>query len=126
MSQRIVIASGAVRAVGELNDTPCAAALAAALPLRSRASTWGDEVYFDTGVNCALEGGARDEMAVGELGYWPTGRALCAFFGPTPASDEAGAPRAASPVNVVGRIRDDPNVFRGIHSGDEIRVEAQT
>ena len=124
MSQRIVITSGTVRAAGRLNDTPCAAALAAALPIRSRANTWGDEVYFDTSASLPLENGARQDMAPGELGYWPTGQALCIFFGLTPASDPGGAPRAASAVNVVGHIIGDADIFRRVRPGDEIRVDA--
>ena len=40
---------------------------------------------------------------VGDLAYWPPGRAFCIFFGPTPVS-RGTACRPASPVNVVGKI----------------------
>ena len=54
-------------------------------------------------MTAGAEPAAREVMEIGEVAYWPPGRALCVFFGPTPAS--AGAePRAASPVNPVGAL----------------------
>jgi len=65
---------------------------------------------------------ARDKMEVGELGYWPTGSAFCIFFGKTPAS-KGDEPRAASPVNPIGRVEGDVKVFRAVRDGEIIRVE---
>jgi hypothetical protein len=42
-------------------------------------------------------------MEVGEIAYWPPGKALCIFFGRTPASTDE-RPRAASPVIPIGRV----------------------
>ncbi|MGH7350595.1 MAG: cyclophilin-like family protein, partial [Candidatus Rokuibacteriota bacterium] len=44
------------------------------------------------------------------------------FFGRTPASrgDEI---RAASPVNLLGRVLGDPTVFKAVRSGTTVRVE---
>jgi hypothetical protein len=58
---------------------------------------------------------------MGDLGYWPTGRALCIFFGLTPMSrgDEI---RPASAVNIVGKIIGDPKLFNEVRSGEKIRV----
>ncbi len=47
--------------------------------------TWGDEIYFAIPVSLK-EDGPRATVEVGDLGYWPPGRAFCIFFGPTPAS----------------------------------------
>ena len=124
MSKRIIVTAGGVSAEAELNDSPCAEAIRLALPIASVAATWGEEVYFDIGVQCDLAKAARAEMAVGELGYWPTGRALCIFFGRTPASGPDGAPRAASAVNPVGRIVADATVFEAVRDGQEITVAA--
>ena len=60
-------------------------ALSQALPLKARARRWGKEVYFETPVAVDLEKGA-EVVEKGAIGYWPPGRALCLFFGPTPAS----------------------------------------
>ncbi len=107
---------------GELNDTPAARELIKNLPVSSRVSTWGDEIYFDTGV-AAPDTGATMKPAVGEIGYWPPGRCLCVFFGPTPASDSED-PVPASPVVVVGKTSASPELLRGIAAGEEITVSA--
>jgi hypothetical protein len=43
----------------ELADTPTARALIEALPFESKTHTWGEEVYFATPVQAALEGDAK-------------------------------------------------------------------
>ena len=70
-------------------------------------NTWGHEFYFDIGVQADQEPDASDVVDVGDLAYWPPGMAFCVFFGRTPAS-HGNEVRAASPVNVVGRIDDPP------------------
>lgn len=94
---------GGVALEGRFNDSATAAAIAAACPLDIRLSRWGDEYYGDCGVTAGAEPAAREVMEIGEVAYWPPGRALCVFFGPTPASDGT-EPRAASPVNPVGTL----------------------
>ena len=88
---------------GSFTDSATATAIAAACPLEIRLSRWGDEFYGDCGVAAGAEPEAREIMEIGEVAYWPPGRALCVFFGPTPAGDGT-EPRAASPVNPVGTL----------------------
>ena len=95
---------GNVALEGRFNDSATAGAIVAACPIDIRLSRWGDEYYGDCGVFAGAEPGAREVMEIGEVAYWPPGRALCVFFGPTPAS-VGTEPRAASPVNVVGTLR---------------------
>jgi len=71
-----------------------------------------------------LASDARADVEVGEFGYWPVGRAFCIFFGPTPAS-RGDKPRAASPVNPVGHLLDDPAPLRRVKNGNLIRLEAE-
>lgn len=120
--RRITITAGAVTAAAELYDTPTADAVWNALPLSAPANTWGDEIYFGIPVTCEAEAEARAEVAVGELGYWPPGNAFCIFFGRTPAST-GEAPRAASPVNVFGRVMGEATAFRRVRSGETVRIE---
>ncbi len=122
MSTRIVIEAGGVRAQAELNGSPAAAAILAALPIDAVANTWGEEVYFDIGLDLPLADDARADVAAGELGYWPAGAAFCIFFGRTPASRADGAPRAASPVNPLGRLLAEPKAFAAVRDGDPIRL----
>lgn len=123
MTRKIRITSGSASAEAELNDNPTAQQVWEALPITGRANTWGDEVYFTIPVKADSESDARADMAIGELGYWPAGSAFCIFFGPTPAST-GSTPRAASPVNILGRVLADATVFKAVKSGDAVRIEA--
>ena len=91
------------------------------LPFESTVNTWGDEIYFTIPVAMQQEPDARAEVEIGELAYWPMGKAFCIFFGPTPVSRDE-KPRAYSPVNVFGRVLGDATVFKGIANGVRIRV----
>lgn len=117
---RILAGNIAVSAV--LLDTPTARQIEAAMPLEGSANVWGDEIYFDVPIQADLEPDARQEVAVGDLGYWPMGPAFCIFFGPTPVST-GEAPKAYSPVNVFGRVSGDASVFKQVPQGTRVRVE---
>jgi hypothetical protein len=123
MDRAIRITAGAVSAEARLNDSKTAGAIWDALPIEAKGQTWGDEIYFDIGVTAPPEQ-ARDVVDVGDLAYWPPGQAFCIFFGRTPASrgDEC---RAASPVNVVGKIVGDARVFTKVRSGSRVTIERQ-
>jgi hypothetical protein len=119
--KRITISTGEVVMEAELNESPTARKVWDALPIEARASTWGDEIYFEIPVSAGQEPDARADVAVGELGYWPVGSAFCIFFGPTPASSGV-EPRAYSPVNILGRVLGDATQFRGVRSGASVRI----
>lgn len=106
-----------------LRDTPTAQKLIAALPLESRANTWGDEVYFNLPFSTEAEPDATAVVDKGAVCFWLDGDALALLFGPTPVSagDEC---RLISPANLVGMLDGDPAVLRSVRSGDTIRVEA--
>ncbi|TGA95479.1 cyclophilin-like fold protein [Streptomyces sp. MZ04] len=108
-----------------IEDTPTAKALGKVLPLTSTAQTWGEEVYFDTGVSVPLEHGARQVVEPGTVAFWTDGDSLALPYGPTPISrgDEC---RLASPCNLLGRIDGDPRLLATVRSGDPIRVELTT
>ena len=122
MVRKIQIRAGSVEATAELNDTKTADAIWEALPIRAKVNTWGDEIYFAIPVKADLEE-AQETVSVGDLGYWPPGNAFCIFFGPTPAS-RGGEIRPASPVNIVGKVIGDAQVFKKVASGTEITLEA--
>ncbi len=122
MSYSITINAEPVTMKAELNDTPTARMIWEALPITGRANTWGDEIYFEIPVQAEQANDARAEVEVGELGYWPVGRAFCIFFGPTPASS-GEQPRAASPVNVVGRVLGDATAFRQVRTGTAVILD---
>jgi len=117
----IRIKAGSVEAAAELNDTQTAESIWQALPIKGTVQTWGDEVYFAIPLTLAQEN-AQDVVKIGDLGYWALGKALCIFFGPTPASKGTEI-RPASPVNVFGRITGDATVFKMVEAGTEIALE---
>ena len=121
MKRQLRIVAGKVDARAELNDTKTADAIWQALPLKSRADTWGDEVYFEIPVHLNLENG-KELVAAGDLGYWPTGACFCIFFGPTPMS-KGNEIRPASAVNVFGKVVGDPKVFKKVKDGETIIIE---
>ena len=120
---RIVLEDG--EAAATLNDSPTAVAIRAALPLEGTVSLWGEEIYFSIPVEATEAPEARQDMVVGELGYWPSGAAFCIFFGPTPAST-GPLPRAYGNVNPLGEMDgQQPAIkalFAGARDGQKIRV----
>jgi uncharacterized protein len=116
------ISAANISLTAELNDSPTAKAIYEALPIESNAQRWGDEIYFRIPVKSELEPQARSDMAVGEIAYWPPGKAFCIFFGPTPVSRNK-QPRAASPVNPIGKIIGDAAEFRAVKDGEKIKIE---
>ena len=118
---QIRISTDAVQVTAELNQTETAQSIISALPIQASANTWGDEIYFGIPVDAGLEEG-QEVVDMGDLGYWPPGRAFCIFFGPTPASrgDEI---RPASAVTVIGKVAGDPAVFKQVRSGSQITIE---
>lgn len=122
MPTDILIEAKDIRMEGVLFDTPSGRALAAALPFSGKAHRWGDEVYFAVPqVVQELEDDARVTVNVGDLAYWPSGRAFCIFFGLTPTS-VPGEIRPASAVNLVGRVLGDPCCFAAVQEGDTVTV----
>ncbi|MHB9027809.1 MAG: cyclophilin-like fold protein [Candidatus Latescibacterota bacterium] len=116
----IIIANEKVPA--ELNDFATARAIADALPIETRFSTWGDEIYFPIPVKRGSENG-KSVVELGELGYWPPGNAFCIFYGATPGSTEDHI-EPASPVNPIGKVSGDPKIFRSLaRKSGTIRLE---
>lgn len=124
MPKKITIEAGRVTLKAELNDSPCAKAVYEAMPIKAAVNTWGEEIYFDIGVKFGLADDAREDVSVGEIGYWPTGKAFCVFFGRTPASGPDGKPRAASEVNPIGRVIGDAKALKDVKDGDEVTLSA--
>jgi hypothetical protein len=120
MVQHIEITAGQITVDAELNETQTAAAVWDGLPIEGMANTWGDEIYFSTPIALGLEAG-QEVVERGDLGYWPPGKAVCIFFGPTPASrgDEI---RPASPVTVFGRVVGDTSALKMVQEGSQVRL----
>ncbi len=111
-----MVAEGVGEAEGELIRflSPITVdSLANALPFEGRAAKWKEEVYFETPVKLGAEK-PKPKSEAGMIAYWPMGSALCIFYGATDPY---------SPVNVVGKIVANLELFRTLKSGTKIRVE---
>ncbi|MGZ3604208.1 MAG: cyclophilin-like fold protein [Thermodesulfobacteriota bacterium] len=122
MGKKIRILVSDLKVEAELNESKTAQSVWEALPIEAKANLGGEEIYFAIPVKSGLEAGSREVVSAGELGYWPTGHAFCIFFGPTPAS-QSNEIRAASAVNIIGRVLTDPKVFLKVKDGAKVTLE---
>lgn len=122
MAIKIKITIGNVVLDAELSDTACAREISASLPIESVPSEWGDEFYFEIPVKMPLDETATTEVKVGDIGYWPPGRALAIFFGRTPIS-RGEDPVPASEVNLVGKIIGDATALKKAKRAGKIKIE---
>jgi uncharacterized protein len=123
MPKKINIIIGQTTINGELFDSPCGQAIFSSLPIETSPNEWGDEFYFEIPVRMPLDESATTKVKVGDIGYWPPGKALAIFFGPTPMSTGPD-PVPASEVNLVGKILDDPGLLRKEKGQRKIRIES--
>jgi len=123
MPQKIEIIAENIQVEAELNDSPTAKSIIIILPIEALAQRWGGEIYFSVSAQGKLEAGSRDVLVAGELGYWPPGSAFCIFFGPTPSS-QCDEIRAASAVNVIGKMKGDWSGLWDVPSGGRIVIKA--
>jgi hypothetical protein len=116
----ITDATGPIEASLSDENPRTAKAFIEALPINGRANTWGDEIYFSVPVEVEVEN-PKAVVDLGDIAFWPPGKAFCIFFGPTPMSrgDEI---RPASEVNVFGKIIGDPKVFKKVNNGDQVTI----
>lgn len=101
-------------------ENPTAQDIIKNLPIEGTVKKWGDEIYFDIGIKLSSDGKTLD-VDVGDVAYWPEGKSLCVFFGPTQAS-VGNKPVPASPVIIVGKTFAAPDELREIKEGEEISV----
>jgi hypothetical protein len=92
----------------ELNDDNSPKTLASLiekLPFTVQLNVWGDEIYTSSTPIDESEENSKSPVALNDVAYWPTGKAICLFFGPTPIGKKNEI-TPASPVNVIGKIID--------------------
>ena len=96
--------------------------MAAAAPFEATSNRWGDEVYFATPADGQACEATAETVERGAVGYWPPGRALCLFFGPTPLS-APGEIRPASAVALVGEMPTEATaVMADVADGEPVQV----
>ena len=89
------------------------------LPFTVGLNLWGDEIYTEESPIQEKEENAKPLVELNDVAYWPTGKAICLFYGPTPIGKK-GEIKPYSPVNVVGKIlKPDKSILRKISDGSE-------
>ena len=83
------------------------------LPVEGRAALWKEEVYFEIPVKMGDEK-AKPTVEKGAIAFWPMGSAVCVFYGES---------QPYSPVNILGRVTKNLELFARVKSGTKIRVE---
>jgi len=83
------------------------------LPIEGRAALWKEEVYFETPIKMGEEK-AKATVEKGTIAFWPMGSAICIFYGES---------QPYSPVNVLGKVTKNLELFGQVKSGTKIRVE---
>jgi len=73
------------------------------LPFTVGTNLWGEEIYTDESPIVMVEENAKPTVELFDVAYWPTGKAICLFYGPTPMGDKNEI-RPYSPVNIIGKI----------------------
>jgi hypothetical protein len=119
---RIAWPKGTARAT--LQDTPTARALVVALPLKAKAQTWGEEVYFEIPGKATLEKDAKQVVPPGTVCFWVEGSSLALPWGRTPIS-EGDEPRLVTRCNVLGRLDGEARQLASVRSGDTITLTAE-
>ena len=111
----------------ELYDNHASRSLRKTLPQEIRMSSWGDEYYGELARRIDYDGDAlRDVFDIGEVALWPSGNALCIFFGPTPASVN-GEPRMASDGVALGKITGDVSVLKKLKGSlSHVKIAARS
>jgi hypothetical protein len=83
------------------------------LPIEGRAALWKEEVYFETPIKMGEEK-AKGTVENATIAFWPMGSAICVFYGDS---------QPYSPVNILGKISKNLELFKQVKSGTKIRVE---
>jgi len=86
------------------------------LPLEGRAALWKEEVYFEIPIKMGEEK-AKPNVELGTIAFWPMGSALCIFYGKS---------QPYSPVNILGKITNNLDIFKQVKSGNTIKVKLPT
>jgi hypothetical protein len=88
--------------------------IARKLPIEGRAALWKEEVYFETPIKMGEEK-AKGIVEKGTIAFWPMGSAICLFYGES---------QPYSPVNILGKVTKNLELFKQVKSGTRIRIES--
>lgn len=97
--------SGVVLELNDENSPKTVKSFLEKLPFSLELNVWGDEIYTSSSPIDIPEENSKSPVSLYDVAFWPTGRAICLFYGPTPIGKN-GEITPASPVNIIGKIID--------------------
>lgn len=86
------------------------------LPLEVRAALWKEEIYFEIPMKIGEEK-SKPTVEPGTIAFWPMGSAICVFYGKS---------QPYSPVNLLGKITSNLDLFKQVKSGSTIKIQLLT
>jgi hypothetical protein len=82
------------------------------IPIDGIVSKSNASIYFPTRLKLGREK-AKSDINKGEITYWPLGSAICVFY---------GSSKPYSPMNLIGHITDNLEIFENIEIGKRIKM----
>ena len=83
-----------------------------AMPIDGMVSKFSGYIYFLTQVKLGKEK-AKTDITKGDITYWPLGSAICIFY---------GSSKPYSPMNRIGHITNNLEIFENIKVGKRIKM----
>ncbi|MDR0798123.1 MAG: hypothetical protein LBE70_05385 [Nitrososphaerota archaeon] len=83
------------------------------LPISGRIALYKEKIYFEIPIKMGKEK-AKQTVEPGTIAFWPMSNALCVFYGNS---------QPYSPVNILGKITKNLDIFKTAKSGTIIKVE---
>ena len=113
-----------IKIICRANKTETASKIIKLLPIKSKISTWGDEIYFDIPKNdIKPENNAKEVFNLGEIAFWNQGSAIAIGFGPTPVSKGSEIRLISKANHWADAINpQDLKKLKGCKDGDDVLV----
>jgi hypothetical protein len=93
------------------------------LPFTVGVNLWGDEIYTDESPINVGEENAKSLVDLFDVAYWPSGKAICLFYGPTPIGSKNEI-KPYSSVNVIGKIsKADKQILSELKDGIKVTFQ---
>ncbi|MFY9301240.1 MAG: cyclophilin-like family protein [Candidatus Nitrosotenuis sp.] len=87
------------------------------IPFKVGINVWGQEIYTDPSPVKTDKENAKAVVDLFDVAYWPSGDAICLFYGPTPIGTKNQI-KPYSPVNVIGKIKNpDVSIISKVKAG---------
>ena len=120
--RKIVLKCEKAELILELRETLTADIIYNSLPLKSKIQKWGEEIFFETGLNVELENNAKSVINIGEIAFWNDGSAIAIGYGETPIS-RGNEIRLISPCNIWADCKFDKSYIENIKENETIILE---